>query len=147
MPSKCNEGPLLLDQYWCFFCPGSKMHNNDDMAKYFRVALLAPFILLFGSHAYAFTNIISSQSVVANLPKLSFSWHFDRFTEQFEKDTGRKWEKREHHMQQELKPGIKQVTPSNHLATNVLLNADFSSRCLNHDIICFIIRNIVIGLC
>lgn len=78
MPSK---SPLLLDQYRCFFCPGSKMHNNDIMANVLQGSSpFQPFVSLFGLHAYSFTNIKSTQSIVASSPCCIFlktleSWH------------------------------------------------------------------------
>lgn len=69
MAFKCNASPQLLDQNRCFFCPGSRMHNNDIIAKYYRVAVTTSFVLLFGLHARSFPNIISTHSLVTADPR------------------------------------------------------------------------------
>lgn len=69
MAFKCNASPQLLDQNRCFFCPGSRMHNNDIIAKYYRVAVTTSFVLLFGLHACFFTSIISTHSLVTANPR------------------------------------------------------------------------------
>lgn len=81
MPSKCDASPLLWDQYTCFFCPGSKMHNHDIMANVLQGnSPSQSFVKSFGLHSYSLTNIISSQSLVTAYPgciflKMLESWH------------------------------------------------------------------------
>lgn len=63
MPSKCDASPQLLDRDRGFFCPGSKMHNNDIMANALGwlsiLHLACPVVCLacLFFHKYPFSNV------------------------------------------------------------------------------------------